>query len=441
MPGIYVQDGGETASALGKILGGVAANMSPQAQAEAQALRYRTEGLDIANQAAAEQLQSRDWATSQGPAALGQANGLPGAPGSVADTVAGMATPPPLVGAYRHPAGAVLSSNPYAAQVQNWIQSGQATPEAWKGSILPVGQTMTTGPGTDYNTQTEVAKAKAVPYDLTAGVARHIPGGAPAGGETVVQGPDPSTQAAVTKGLEDTTTQAQTAFDRGKQAVSDKAELDDIAKGYDALVNIPDGDVTAPGVLEGLKAATAATGGAFDFSRFSSKQEAINDLTARMQAMLGSARAAQGDPALRGSIDVMLRELDVAKNSSPSFHRMVEAIGRQQQALIDEGAASNEFLKAPNPAGAAALRERIIENRIRAAQELRRSGFSADTSAGDGGQTAPPAPAPPAPPQALRPATPQEKVFANQAIAAGQSRADVIAHGRQKGIDLEASGF
>jgi hypothetical protein len=135
-----------------------------------------------------------------------------------------------------------------------------------------------------------------------------------------------------------------------------------------------------------LRAATAATGGAFDFTRFNSKQEAINDLTARMQAMLGSARAAQGDPALRGSIDVMLRELDVAKNSSPSFHRMVEAIGRQQQALIDEGVASNEFLKAPTPASAEALRNRIMENRIRAAEELRRSGFSgADTSAGGGG--------------------------------------------------------
>jgi hypothetical protein len=367
------------------VLGGIANNYNPQTLAEAQALRYRTEATDIANQAAAEQLQARDWATSQGPAALGQAGGLPGA-GGVADTVAGMATPPPLVGAFRHPAGAVLSSDPYAAQVQNWIQSGQATPEAWKGSILPVGQTMTTGPGTDYNTRTEVEKAKAMPYDLTAGVARHIPGGAPAGGETIVQGPDPSTQAAATKGLEDTTTQAQTAFDRGKQAISDSAELNDIAKGYDALVNIPEGDVTTPGVLEGLRAATAATGGSFDFTRFNSKQEAINDLTARMQAMLGSARAAQGDPALRGSIDVMLRELDVAKNSSPSFHRMVDAIHRQQQALIDEGVASNEFLKAPTPGSAEALRNRIMENRTRAAEELRRSGFSgADTSAGGGG--------------------------------------------------------
>jgi hypothetical protein len=41
--GIYIHDGGQTASALGNI----ATNLGPQAQAEAQNLRYRTEGQDI----------------------------------------------------------------------------------------------------------------------------------------------------------------------------------------------------------------------------------------------------------------------------------------------------------------------------------------------------------------------------------------------------------
>jgi hypothetical protein len=37
--GIYIQDGGQTASALGNILGNIATNLGPQAQAEAQNLR------------------------------------------------------------------------------------------------------------------------------------------------------------------------------------------------------------------------------------------------------------------------------------------------------------------------------------------------------------------------------------------------------------------
>jgi hypothetical protein len=45
--GIYILDGGQTASALGNILGNIATNLGPQAQAEAQNLRYRTEGQDI----------------------------------------------------------------------------------------------------------------------------------------------------------------------------------------------------------------------------------------------------------------------------------------------------------------------------------------------------------------------------------------------------------
>ena len=203
------------------------------------------------------------------------------------------------------------------------------------------------------------------------------------------------------------------------------------SKADDQLVNIPDGDLSTPGVLEGLKAATAAFGGKFDFTRFSSKQEAINDLTARLQGMLGSARVAQGDPALRGGIDVMLKQLDVAKNASPSFHRMTDAFGRQLQVLIDEGDASGKFLDGgPNAANASALRAQIIQNRINAANELRKSGFSAEAQPPD-------APTPPK----LTPQLQQELVYAREALNQGRKREDIIARAKQRGVDLEALGF
>ena len=49
MPGIYVNDGGATSSAIGNILGGIAQEVGPEGAAKAALLSQQTQGADLAN--------------------------------------------------------------------------------------------------------------------------------------------------------------------------------------------------------------------------------------------------------------------------------------------------------------------------------------------------------------------------------------------------------
>jgi hypothetical protein len=402
MPGIYLQDGGETGSALSSALAGIANNFSPKTRAEAELLRQQTEAADRNN-----------WLLSTRQRGVLSIPGVTGAPGvnadptasavpSVADTLAGAAVPPVAA-----PSTALGTRDQTAGfSPFNAVLAGSYAADPSMGNLttgINLGRNATLGPGHGFDTGSAIEQAQSTPQHVGAGdklVINPKLGDAPG---NVVQGPDPSAIAAQTKNLEDTTAEAHQADTRGRQAISDRAELADIIKGYDALINIPDGDISNPAVLEGLKAATAATGGAIDFARiFSSKQEAIDDLTKRMQAMWGSGRALGGDPTLRGYGDVMSKSLDVAKNSAPSFHRMADVFDRQLQNLQDEGTAAQPFLDKPTADAASALRNTWITNRQRRADELRKSGFSADTSAGGGGGGGSQPPAPPAAPPGKR---------------------------------------
>ena len=92
MPGIYVQDGGATSSALGNILGGIAQQVGPEAAAKAQLLYQQTQGADISNQDAYEKLLAGEAAASSTPGLTRTLNMNATDPGqpSVAGTVASL---------------------------------------------------------------------------------------------------------------------------------------------------------------------------------------------------------------------------------------------------------------------------------------------------------------------------------------------------------------
>jgi hypothetical protein len=343
VPGIYIADNGQTSSALGSLLGGIAAQVGPEGQAKAQSLRYSTESQDIANQKAAEALQAQEWATTNAGGALNQAGAQPG---GVAGDVAAYATPPgppPLVGGMRHPAGTVLSTNPYTSQVQNWIQSGQATPEAWAGSILPTGQTMAGGAGSDYGTQREVAKANMSPHDIPLGMTRVTPrpdlGAAPAGVEPKVEyGGSPVEQEV----------QGATA----KEALADQqagAHASDAMAQLQALqalrATVVQGHFT-PGDIAYDEAAKKADQffGTGAFTRLSGDRlDVMRAINARMKQITAATRLAfAGDPAMRG----LAATLDEAlpDPESDQFDNSVEALKKTLGVTVDDANAANGFL-------------------------------------------------------------------------------------------------
>ena len=55
MPGIYVNDGGATSSAIGNILGGIAQEVGPEGAAKAALLAQQTQGADLAKRGQMEQ--------------------------------------------------------------------------------------------------------------------------------------------------------------------------------------------------------------------------------------------------------------------------------------------------------------------------------------------------------------------------------------------------
>jgi hypothetical protein len=452
MPGIYVNDGGGISSALGNILGGMANNMGPEAAAKAQLLKLQAEEADRKNA-----LLSN---TQRGVLAVQPSLEAAGATGPAAPTDPGIVTTQPATGVAGTLSSVAQPPDPMAPfardQTRNFSPYAQIVAGSYANNPsmdnfktgVDLGRNITQGPGHDFATENEIAKQRLLPYDLSTGQTRHFPGLEPGGGgEKVVEGGDAATAAANAKMLEEATSEAKLAFGRGAQAITDQGELRDIVKGYDALINIQENDWGTPAGLELAKAATEATGGKFDFARFSSKQEAIDDLTARLQGMLGSARVAQGDPALRGGIELMLKQLNVAKNTAPSFHRMTDAFGRQLQVLIDEADASKKFLDSgPNAQTAKALRDQIIANRQRAAEELRKGGFSAEgepaPAAVDGGEGAPPKPSTQ---PVLKPADPgtvqRARVKLQGAGNDATVRQRIIDAGKANGVDLEAGGF
>ena len=179
---------------------------------------------------------------------------------------------------------------------------------------------------------------------------------------------------------------------------------------------------------EGLKFLAAKTG--VDVTRLSSRIGAMQAIQSRMRAMLGSTVASiQGDTPLRGILSSALQTLPDPTTMSPEQYRgAVGQLTRALQSQADEAGPadvfrSSNFTKADADA---------YHNALTTVQAKHAKDFAAQPEPGAGSAAAPAAP----PSVATHPATSQELVFARNAVNNGQSKADVIAHARAKGIDL-----
>jgi hypothetical protein len=87
MPGLYINDGGETGSALSAALANIANNFSPKTQAEAELLRLQTEGKNWENRGLSDKTLATEagiTAAGQLPSALGAEIGKIAQPGGMA---------------------------------------------------------------------------------------------------------------------------------------------------------------------------------------------------------------------------------------------------------------------------------------------------------------------------------------------------------------------
>jgi hypothetical protein len=318
MPGIYVNDGGATSSAIGNILGGIAQQVGPEGAAKAALLSQQTQGADISNQDAYEKLLA-------GEAAANSAAGLtrtlnmnatdPGQP-SVAGTVTSLSQPP---SATPGPGGRISRIDesgftPEQKYIANEILNGRMSPAALQTGV-DVFQTPLVGAGM---TPGAIRTRSTTP--LSPGQTINVTG-VPGSGSTISGGSEyPST------------------FDKTTGASNPAALESDIRGGQAATVAhgkaqqalaifdqyvAPNSDPAGILSEEAVRKLSEVTG--MNFTRLTNA-DAKQQITQLFLGMVGSVRDTQGNPLPRDSMD-NIRKLFADPDADPvRFHSMVNAL-------------------------------------------------------------------------------------------------------------------
>ena len=236
--------------------------------------------------------------------------------GTVPGTVANFAAPPPLVGGLRHPAGTVLSTNPYVAEVQNWIETGEATPEAWRTGNHPTGQAITKGPG-----GTDAAVATRATTPLGPGQVINTtgqPGGPTIGGGSTYAHAGDETSGTADVGL------ANTDLETGNAAQANLGKIGPLVDLYNSVI--------APETTVGGKAATTvkeklANYFGLPLDRFYDPAAAKALIKTQLLSFVGGLRDAAELPLPRRAIDLIVNQIpDPSVDPADScFHELGES--------------------------------------------------------------------------------------------------------------------
>src|SRR6516162_3583795 len=123
MPGLYINDGGQTSSALSNALSGLSMALSPEARAKADLLWYQTQGADIANQGAAQGVANEQNRIRSIPGVTNtfDMNAQPN--GGVAGAVTSLAQPPAPVKMVPGPGGRMVVDTSGMTPFQQYLAS------------------------------------------------------------------------------------------------------------------------------------------------------------------------------------------------------------------------------------------------------------------------------------------------------------------------------
>ena len=401
MPGFYIDpaSGSAITSTLGNILGGIATNMDPKTQAEAQELRVRTMGEDLANQKARDILLS-----AQGIAGTyGAANANPTAGQSgVAGTLAGAAVPPaapagPAPGTFG--GGEFVSSlDPYARVVTGSFLNDPSMSNLATG--INTGKDITTGPGTDFPTRNQIITSQSTPQHVAPGdtlVIDPTKGNVPS---NVIVGGDPAASAAEAQQRAADVADANKKAGLAQTAAQEINENQRLLNIYNTLVNSPGTDDTASIVGDQIFKDLAAIPGLGDATKLSRRLGAIAAIQGRLgNSINNQLQAVQpGDP-VRGLLGT-IRPPDSANLDPDSFRAAMEQYQRVLQYQKDEGPIAETFRSS---------------NKLKPDADAYRSALAAHADSvfkkqQQENQPSAPAPAPPAPaPAPAPPATPPKK--------------------------------
>ena len=376
MPGIYVNDGGATSSAIGNILGGIAQEVGPEGAAKAALLSQQTQGADLDNQAKWNALVAGQNLDIPGlTRTLGINATDPGNP-SVAGTVTSLAAPPTL----RGPGGRLATIpdesgyTPEQKYLLNEAINGRLGSEAL-GKDVDTFSTPLVGAG---NTPGAIRTRSTTP--LSPG--QVYPSGPNAtGGGGSEYGPtfEKTTGASNPANLENDIREGAAAnvnLGKAQQALA-------IFDQYVAPNADPAGIVSE----EAVRKLSEVTG--MDFTRLTNA-DAKAQIRQYFLGMVGSMRDTQGNPLPRGAVEYIVKQFPDPDADPVRFHSMVNALitSLNQQKLDGDAALTAYQAKTPQ-----AYLEYLKQKGANA--ELARKAFEqAGIDVRQGGEEPAPAPAP-----------------------------------------------
>ena len=379
MPGLYINDGGATSSALGNILGGIAQQVGPEAAAKAQLLYQQTQGADISNQDAYEKLLAGEAAASSTPGLTRTLNMNATDPGqpSVAGTVTSLSQPP---SATPGPGGRISRIDesgftPEQKYIANEIINGRMSPAALQTST-DVFQTPLVGAGA---TPSAVRTRSTTP--LGPGQQINItgqPGGATiSGGSTYVHAGD---EASGTADI----AQANQDLETGNAAKANLGKINPLVDLYKSVI--------APGMTVGgkvvgdLKDKLAAYFGVSP-EQFNDSAAAKALIRSQLLGFVGGLRDSAGNPMPRGAIDLIVNQIPDPTVDPNGFLASMNWVRAHLQAQVDNAGAAQHFIetRATDPNAGPAFHARRGVNASKESDAYSASGLGKAAGEGGGG--------------------------------------------------------
>jgi hypothetical protein len=389
MPGIYLNDGGATSSALGNALGGLAGAFSPENQAKAALIKLQSEQADWQNRQLSDTVNAAEQAAAAAPGILSTfgANAVPpdGSGGGVPGAVAAVAQPPDGgngsgINAGQASAGpsgrTVLNTSgftPYQKFVANEIMAGRMSPDALKTAIN-TGQAQTRGPG---NTDQAIATRSTTP--LSPGTVINTTG--QPGSPTISGGSEYGSTVERTGGQQDPTA-AKADAETGAAADANLGKTQKILGIYNQFV-APNANPTGILTEEIKQKLSDATG--LDLSRFTSTADARNEIKKMFASMVANLRDSQGQPMFRGGLDQIMQQFPDPTAEPERFKSTLQALQTSLARQSKDGQAAMKYLANPTPQ---AYNTFLQEKGANAAQEgaaYASAGIKPSSEGGDGG--------------------------------------------------------
>lgn len=337
MPGIYVNDGGATSSALGNILGGIAQQVGPEAAAKAALLYQQTQGADISNQDAYEKLLAGETAAGSVPGLTRTLNMNAPDPGqpSVAGTVTSLSQPP---SATPGPGGRISRIDesgftPEQKYIANEVLNGRMSPAALQ-TATDVFQTPLVGAG---NTPSAVRTRSTTPL----GPGQIINTSGQPGGPTIGGGSTYAHAGDEASGTSDVNL-ANTDLETGNAAQANLGKIGPLVDLYKSVI--------APEATVGGKVATTVKEKLANYfqvplDRFDDPAAAKAQIRTQLLSFVGGLRDAAGLPLPRGAIDLIVSQIPDPSVDPNGFLASMNWVQSHLQAQVSNGVAAQHFLE------------------------------------------------------------------------------------------------